>query len=756
MKLLLSCFLLITVLFAHAQEEVISPLMTNPNLKKKPAQNRIGNSIDSTFVYVIDTLDVPVWDDFSVNKFEQYNADFGDGNVTSQYYYHLMNATNTVPQNPTLIFCDSTHAHFDTVRIVAGFPTTEVNYFTPNPVWVNDLSSYPVQGQSRTLFQECYVLIDSIIDLVLDPDQDTIFYTSAPDFVQDSANVFSVTINDPNRIWVDNFAYHNYTYAVNPWSLGVATFDGVGADGWPYDWGNTGAHEKADVLTSKPINLAGTTSVYLTFIYQAEGNGDAPEANDSLILEWWLPDSSQWYLSQWYKVGGITNDIWDTAHVAVPPAALDNGFRFRFRNWANTSGNLDHWHIDYVNLKANDIITMPVTFNDVAISQPINSLLIDYTAVPWDHYKNAIPGDKMLDTARIKVYNSHSTETNFADGQLEVRYGGILQGGSPFNIGNLANSNDWNGNWELGMNTFRVPIVSFYEYDPLVTTAPQAKFDVKINIDADVSGGSNLYEVNDTTYYVQKFDNYYAYDDGSAEAAYGITGSHGLLAYKFTAYEEDTLTGILMHFVPSVDDVSGSVFLLTVWDDNAGSPGTIIYQDDYFNTSSPEYEGSLNGFRYYTFQDGISVKVSTVFYVGWEQIDSESLNIGLDRNINNGSNIFRNVTGTWVSSSQTASLMMRPVFSTGLNYTLSDDELIVESTTPDISIYPNPAHEFFTITGLVSTNYLVTVFDMSGRSVHQSQNQNNIDISLLNSGLYIVDIRDENGVSLYSGKLIKE
>ena len=736
-----------------SQEEILSPLMTNPTLqsKQQPIQ-KIGNSIDSTFIYVMDTLSMPVWDDFSINKFVKYNATYTDGNVTSQWYYHLMNSTNTVPQNPTLIFCDSTHARHDTVSVVGGIGTTTSDYFIPNSVWVNDLSTYPVSGQLRTLYQECYVLIDSIIDGVPDPSQDTIYFTSSPDFVQDSANVFTVLVSDPNIVWADNFAYHNYTYAVNPWSLGVATLDGVDENGWPYDWGNLSAHEPADVLTSRPINLAGLTNVYLTFLYQAQGNGNAPELSDSLILDFWIPSFDAWQTSGWYSLGAITNNVWDTVHWPIPTVGLADGFRFRLRNWASTSGALDHWHIDYVNLKANDLPSVS-NFSDLAISEPINTLLKDYTAVPWDHYKNAVSTEKMLDTARIKVYNSDLTPTNYANGELEVRFGGILQGGSPYVLMNPSISAEWTGNWELGINTYRYPVASNYSYNPAATSAAQAKFDVKLNIDAAVSG-SNVYDVNDTTYYEQKFDNYYAYDDGSAEQAYGITGSHGKLAVKFTAYEEDTLTGILMHFVPSVDNTSADLFLLTVWEDNGGVPGNIIYQDDYFNTNHPEYSGAINGFRYYTFMNDQHIKVPQTFYVGWEQIESNSLNIGFDKNIDNKSKNFRNVTGTWQASSLPGTIMIRPVFSTALNYSLSEDEEIID-TQQEVIVFPNPTNGEINLMGLTQ-EFSVTIYDLSGRQVFQDLNQNQIDMSYLETGIYIVNVRSLSGEILHTTKVVKE
>ncbi|MBI3134156.1 MAG: T9SS type A sorting domain-containing protein [Bacteroidetes bacterium] len=754
MKLLLTTVGFFFTAALTAQDEVISPILNNPHVQQKTLKLKAaGNSIDSTFIYNIDTLDLPVWDDFSINKFMPYDAGYADANVTSQWYYRLMNNTNTIPQNPSFIFCDSSHAYHDSISVVGGIPTTSTTYFTtPNQVWVNELNTYPVQGQLRTLYQECYVLIDSIIDGIPDPDQDTVFYTGSPDFVQDSANVFFVDYTNPNTIWVDIYAYHNYRYAVNPWSLGVATLDGVDENGWPYDWGNTSAHESADVLTSRPINLAGKINVYLTFLYQAEGYGNAPEVEDSLILEWWLPDSNAWFPSGWYTLGAVTNDVWDTVHYAVPTAALDNGFRFRFRNWASTSGNLDHWHIDYVNLKDNDLPTVS-NFSDLAISEPIHSILDTYTAVPWDHFINAIASEKMLDELKVRVYNSNITATNYANGGLEIRYGGILQGGSPYVLANPGITGEWTGNWEVGMNKYPYALASNYTFDQGVTAGPQAAFDIKLNIDAAVSG-SNIYDVNDTTYLVQKFDNYYSYDDGSAEAAYGITGSHALLAYKFTAYEEDSLTGVLMHWVPSVDDHSDKAFLLTIWDDNAGQPGNIIYQDDYFNTHHPEYSGAINGFRYYTFMNGQYVDVPQTFYVGWEQIESVSMNIGLDWNTDNSDKIFRNTSGTWATSSYDASILMRPVFSTALNYTLGTDE----EKQPEevaVTVYPNPADDQVTIR-INATDFTAVLIDISGRRVLSVTNETQLDLSDLNAGIYIIDIRDANGVSLYSGKLIKE
>src|SRR5690606_37405864 len=78
--------------------------------------------------------------------------------------------------------------------------------------------------------------------------------------------------------WEDNYVYINSNYAVNPISYGVATFDGLDSTGYPYNFNNPTSHGVADYLTSKPIDLSSVTdSVYLSFFFQPQGNGNRPE-----------------------------------------------------------------------------------------------------------------------------------------------------------------------------------------------------------------------------------------------------------------------------------------------------------------------------------------------------------------------------------------------------------------------------------------------------------------------------------------------
>lgn len=727
---------------SFSQERLID-LTINPYLDSdNNSSTRANNSLDSTFQsFTYANIELPVRDDFSLNKFVKYDNDFLAAGVSSVLYYILMDETNSTPIASAVKLCDSTHSHADTIVINVGIEESNSTYFTTGfNVFVNDLNTYPINGQIRKVYNECYITIDSIIDGVANTTQDTVWYDGTDfeaDYTQDSARVFNGLKNDPSKIWIDNYACHNYRYAVNPKSLGVVTFDGVSNDGYPYEWGSVNSYGDADVLTSKPINLLGKSNVYLTFLYQAKGLGNAPELLDSLCLDVYSPSLDKWFESSlWSTDGNVAVNEWYTAHINITQTSLlEDGFQFRFRNKATLSGLLDHWHIDYVNLRDNSTAT-DVVIDDVAIMEPVESFLIDYTAVPWDHYKNlSNPSSVMKSTEPLRVSNNHTTN------KLQTN-GSMLFNAVPYVLGVTT------PNWNVGENTYNIGVnsqaIAFPQSFPGDT---MASFDVKINVS---TSSTNIYDENDTTYFTQSFKNYYAYDDGSAENGYGLQNNNALLAYKFEAYEADTLKGVLMKFIPTNINVTNEIFLLTIWKDNNGQPGDVIYQDDFFNPHFPIYSGHKNSYKYYTFNNDQSVAVPETFYVGWEQINNVRLYIGMDMNNDNSDKIFYNIGSNWVNTSFAASLIIRPVFSTGLNATLSTEE---RKTDVDISIYPNPTQELITISGL-SSNERIELRDLSGRIIMTSI-EKTINLNNFASGIYIISVYSSNNQLIYSDKLIK-
>ena len=244
--------------------------------------------------------------------------------------------------------------------------------------------------------------------------------------------------------------------------------------------------------------------------------------------------------------------------------------------------------------------------------------------------------------------------------------------------------------------------------------------------------------LNDTTSFYQPFFNFYSYDDGSAEAAFGPTGMQARLAVEFNAYEADSLVGVSFHFVPSVIDVSSKLFLLSVWSNENGQPGTLLYEDEVFFPRTPIYGEERGIFVPYYFADTQKVSVPASFFIGWRQLDAERLNLGLDRNIDHSDKVKYSVDGgfTWYTSPFEGSAMIHPIFSTALDASLGFSQNDVAAL--DWSVYPNPASQELTVQLPASLQGTpICLIDAVGK-VKQTQTTTTFDISMLPNGVYFL------------------
>ena len=606
-----------------SQQLEVGPVTRNTHISYTKGQLKLfGDTFDSTFVFVPDTIQLPVFDDFSTNIFQQYNGDINAPSITSELFYQLTNPVTLLPLDNSLVYTGQVtfKRTFDIVSTVF----TDSIFGTTN-VRVGDLSSYPPQYSELELYPPYF-----IFDTINDPGNtvDTIWVTNPP-YVQDSARIFFQPVNDPQKIWLDEYAYHNYRFAKDPRSLGVVTFDGLDETGYPYEIG-TAMTNYADKLTSKPIDLQlynSSDSLYFSFLYQAEGLGDIPESGDSLIVEFYAPE-----LQEWNRVWGVEGDTvypFRAANILVSnPIYFKKGFQFRFRNYGSLAGGLDHFHVDYVHLRTLSAYD-DTLFKDFAFVYPLNSLLQTYTSVPWDHYKESSTS-KMTDSLLIKLHNGSPTAENYQNGQVTVSYNSTLEGNFILQGFNLAESNI-NYNPQTTHTSYN-DCSNGYEFDRTKPGIEQS-FEVRATASAQFPN----FTLNDSTVFYQEFYNYYSYDDGTAEAAFGPTGTQARLAIEYNSYQADSLIGVNIHFVPSVTDVSSNIFLLTVWNDNNGKPGSVIYEDDVFFPRNPQYGDNENIFITYYFKDTMKVAVGTKFHIGWRQLDAVRLNAGLERNIDNSS-----------------------------------------------------------------------------------------------------------------------
>ena len=576
---------------------------------------------------------------------------------------------------------------------------------------------------------------------------------------------FARKMNYPDgRLWTDKMVFINKGYGLNPPSLGVATFDCYNERGEVYETGNSSGFA-ADTLTSVPINLSYSErdSIVLSFYWQAGGLGDLPEAKDSLIVQFYSPPDSSWTTIERMESSG-ERSFHMTLIPVVEDKYLQKGFRFRFINFASLADtrekgyltNADHWNIDYVYLDTNRSV-YDSSISDVAVVDPFHdkddisplpdsvfrfsSLHDDYESMPWKHY---LETDITLNNDVNIVYRNN--------------------GRSILNVGRILRILDDNSTIEykdggsiniLPSQTIVQPLF-FREISFQDNTADSAVFTIKgyLKTDTDPSKLRKALRWNDTVVYQQSFNNYYAYDDGSAEVGYGINGQgtqNARIACKFHTYMKDTLQGLSIHFnqVKDQDEFRDIriYFYLAVWANNNGKPGELIHVNK--DEQQAAFTNRLNGFTYYDFDSSLAVQ--DTFYVGLIQTKEENLNIGFDYNRINNDKLFYNLQGEWRNSDFAGTLMLRPVMGadpgqgTGIHHPVQKEE-------PRFTIYPNPAKNYVSLhmdnQQGSAAHYHIQVYDLTGKTMlRRSVSMNEtIDVTSLQQGIYLLRLYDGKGM----------
>ncbi len=546
-----------------------------------------------------------------------------------------------------------------------------------------------------------------------------------------------------DSLWYNNDVFVNNTMPFYPITYGVATFDGVNHRGNPYNIVTPTTYGFADSLVSHPIHLDARgavplnpdSNVYLSFYYQPQGRGNAPEPEDSLVL--FFKDSTGHWRHIWAMPGReITGDT-NFVLVMIPitdPQYFYAGFQFMFRNYATLSGMLDVWNVDYVKLDAGRSPGDSI-YNDCAFVGMPSTLLTDYQQMPWQHY--------LLNPSSHVVSSFHNTITNrynvvkFLDYGYEVldETGTALYTlpAAPDNIEPFATSG-----YQHGVLMADPPFSYTFAAG---SGGERADFLVRNHIATTPDENRR----NDTILFHQLFDNYYAYDDGSAENAYGLNAIGGMLAYRFSPLKTDTLQGIYMYFEKMLTDVSMRTFLLTVWSDDQGRPGTVLYQSAAVR---PMYRNWMNTFWFYKLDTPLLIDAGQVIYVGWVQNTANLLNIGLDCNTDSKEKVFFNTTGTWYSSLIPGSLMMRPAFGgpVAADINVGGETLTRSTELFDLQVYPNPVRDVlrFNTSALqdMSSMHLL-VINALGQCVLQVNGfTKELDVSTLPTGLYLLKATD--------------
>ncbi|MHC1706801.1 MAG: T9SS type A sorting domain-containing protein [Bacteroidales bacterium] len=585
--------------------------------------------------------------------------------------------------------------------------------------------------------------------------------------------------------WTDRDVFINNDIGKYPPSQGVATFDALNDTGALYSNASTFPF-LADYLSSQYINISGYTpgdSLYLSFFIQPGGRANAPETGDSLVLEFLeqyradtlidttVTPNDTTFIDKWtsvWKAEGMETDTFFSLNhhwfkqIMVP--VTDNiyfrdDFRFRFLNYASLASNnipswrsnADIWNLDYVYLNANRSIK-DTLYDDLTLVNPAPNMLSRYTSMPLSQYL-INPNLETRDSIEILI-------SNLGNDTLICRY--------RFNVVDPSGIEVFNydgGNYNLypfyltGYQNYpnhNKPKFPGFVY-PSVST-DSAVFTVTHIIER-VGISQELIRQNDTIRYHQRFYNYLAYDDGTAEAGYGLSPDGSMLAYRFRLNTPDTLRGIQFFFNRTLENASQRNFNLMIWADEGGKPGNVLYKSKKY--LKPLYSDSLNKFYTYLLDTDDPLVLGNdnlTFYVGWLQQTDNNLNVGWDSTSNAQSNILFNVDGTWQNTSFHGALMIRPCLGPSL---LPFKQIPVIGDDNHLNIYPNPTSGHFSITlpppfaGYQDpAQYQLNIINLLGEVVAEYPYLTSYDLSYLPRGVYILRLNTTDNYLQYQGKVV--
>lgn len=732
--------------FADEQEQLL-PLERNVLQHIAPTSKRHKYLVDKK-IYIVstDTLNLPFVDDFTTDRTRDYL--WLGQNVTDTFYnvFGTCLANEGIETINESFLTDTAWAYtldtlnnrYDSVAI----PPLRFTFF--GPLTAECFSQAPQAVYFWEPYYRFFINSNNQPDsLWVQPNQNINY-----------APVVYFAKGQPGTLWFDSYAYINTTYPNLPPTIGVATLDGLNEFGLPYNNSNNNTYGDADKLTSLPINLNGLNegdSVYLSFYYEGMGLGDFPEIQDSLMVE--FKDNSGTWRRVWDRPGYATltsvPDKFEQVLVKVPALTppfnfFHSTFQFRIRNKAALYGNLDHWHIDYVRLDKNRS-AVDTVIQDIAFVYQMPNVLKNFTIMPGDHF---ISNDDLADTITLTIANldpnasANPPATNFIRSANITYPSPSVVFTSPVQT---FNADNFNFVKSYPSTEYTLPTGGTWPVDSLVFT------------NATVISPTDARPQNDTVRSVLKFSNVLAYDDGSAERAYGLFGlGKKQFAYRFDLAVPDTLVGFQIMFAQVEQNVSDLIFNFYLWDsirvNDFSFVDTPIYE---IVNKKPLYVDSVNGYATYVLDTPLLV--NDKIYMGWSQTDERSMQIGYDLNSPLGrKHMYAYTNSVWKPStiSVPGSPMIRLIFDT--DYYGGSTSVKDLYYTERFNVYPNPVKDELRLSGNLNEFTALTVFNLSGQQILTEQTlPNRLNLAQLSPGIYIVTARHIRSGKIYHHKVVK-
>ena len=535
--------------------------------------------------------------------------------------------------------------------------------------------------------------------------------------------------------WVQSGGtYINNRFPVNPVSYNVATFDGLNANGIPYNTTNVQAKGFADNLTSLPINLKSYTAadnIFLSFFWQQAGVGETPETEDYLQLE--FKDST----GSWNVIQTISGNLpyMDTFKIAIVPVTnpiyFSKHFQFRFRSFGRLSGPFDIWNLDHIYLNNNRNIN-DTLFNDKSVGNVAATFLTRYTAMPYPQYF----ANKAAESGYLTF-----TDNNLGRGIINSEFFNVI-GEYTRQPDAILFSRDTSRSHFPGNILFPLDNARTFQdtCTPVVTSLANtgAPFYIDQTLRIPANDTANILFANNNRYNnITVLWDYYAYDDGSPEWGVAADQQGAKIANLFTLNSvQDTITHIDIYFTRSKGpDMTGRSILLSVWNKNKTLMSQQVVQVGY------------GGYKRYKLNTPVIVPAGEDCYVGYQQNFGDLLTVGYDKNYDHSDKVLFNLGGSdWNFYNQQpgyvkGSMMIRPVFSK--NQILVVTPVIDQENEPENAVlYPVPANDLLKIQGRITK---IALYDLTGHKLCEQafdpfQDEKEINTAHLSNGIYIAEL----------------
>lgn len=548
-----------------------------------------------------------------------------------------------------------------------------------------------------------------------------------------------------------------------PPTRGAATLDGLRANGRSYSGQITSPNGVLDSLTSQPIDLGslGTgDQVYLSFAWQAGSVVSVPGSgtpSNPVRLELFVKTNTGAWESKWFynavrQRTGFRQQVIDLNQ----PKYLHGNFQLMFVASGNTADNSDNFSVDYVLLdRGRSRGLTDTTFTDVAIGAGLagglptgglRSPLRRFTAIP------------------VWQYNAASPPTSELNPRLGANVSNLSGTASPLSVDVLGTVRDLTAAAAIGPwlqastlvagNSRQSPITGPAASQALPVSATPKRLRYTLALNSRETIPRTL--ANDTIFRDVELNNYYAYDDGSAENITNLlpyaSGPQSAFAYRFDLNQPDYVRGLRLAPVFTASDAGSRVVTISVWGGTNGVPDETKVLGSKTYTIPAAYP---TGWQFFQIDFDQPVPVSGAFYVGFSQPSTgRTLHYGLDLNSTFPARHFfrRDNTGIWDTANfqpsgtmQRGALMMRPVMTNN----------ITTASTPAaeaaaFALYPNPAHGDVRVAGPAFAR--AAVLDAVGRVVWaqpaSQAGQPLLPLPTLPPGVYLVRLTLADGRTL--------